>query len=103
MSITARHPFTYRAIVIPEGLIYTEFLKRNSDAFYNYATRLVLEHDKDVISKAKLFVDKKGNKQWRQEFATYLRQSLGARSPRKLIDTKQKNRNENALIQVADM
>lgn len=35
LSITARHPLLFRAIVIPKGFIYTEFLKTDSEAFYN--------------------------------------------------------------------
>lgn len=69
---TAQHPLQFRAIVIPKGIIYTEFLKANSDAFYNYVTRLFLEHDKGHIDQAKLFVDKKGNKKWRDTLAVYL-------------------------------
>ena len=103
LSVTARHQLRFRAIVIPKGLIYREFLKTNNDAFYNYVTRLVLEYDKNTITHAKLFVDKKGNKQWRDALAVYLRQSLNRHNQSKLMAIRQKDWKENALIQVADM
>ena len=103
LSTTARHPISFRAIVIPKGLIYTDFLKTNTDAFYNYITRLVLEHDGGIITQAKLFIDKKGNKQWRNALASYLRRSLGTHDQHKLLAIRQKDWKENALIQLADM
>lgn len=103
LSITARHPLSFRSIVIPKGVIYRDFLKANSDAFYNYVTRLVLEHDQGAITQAKLFIDKKGNKAWRNTLASYLRQSLRSHNQHKLVAIRQKDWKENALIQVADM
>lgn len=103
LETTARHPLAFRAIVIPKGLICKEFLKTNGEVFYNYVTRLVLEHDGGVINAAKLFIDKKGNKQWRNALATYLRQSASAHGEHKLIAIQQKDWQENALVQLADM
>lgn len=63
----------------------------------------MLEHDGGVINQAKLFIDKKGHKKWRDALAVYLRQSLNAHGQHKLIAVKQKGWKENALVQLADM
>lgn len=103
LQTMARHPLKFRAIVVPKARIYTDFLRHNNQAFYQYMTRLVLEHDNGMFEQAKLFIDKRGNKIWHNELATYLRKMVNTENRRRLIAVRHKDWKENPLIQVADM
>lgn len=93
----------FRAIVVPKGQIHSEFLRTNYEKFYNYVVRSVLDNDGGRIQEAKLFIDKRGPKTWRNGIAAYLRRQLNAPGRAKLLEVRQKDWKENSLIQVADM
>jgi hypothetical protein len=65
-------------------------LRTNNDGFYNYIVRSVLDHDDGRIVEAKLFIDKRGPKTWRNAIAAYLRQ-LNASGQHKLLAIRQKD------------
>lgn len=102
-AMGSRQGLLFRAIVVPKPRIYSDFLRKNNDGFYNYIVRLVLDHDDGRISEAKLFIDKRGPKTWRNAIAAYLRQQINAAGQHKLLAIRQKDWKENSLVQVADM
>src|SRR5258708_7730802 len=49
--------FTFRAIVFDKESIYSSYLRNNKDSFYNFALRMVLEHNSKTIRDAKIRLD----------------------------------------------
>ncbi|PSR23229.1 MAG: hypothetical protein C7B45_03805 [Sulfobacillus acidophilus] len=101
-AMGSHRSLVFRAIVVPKTDIFSGFLRENNDSFYNYVTRQVLEYDGGTIQQAKLFIDKRGPRAWRNALAVYLRRQLNSRQQYKILDIKQKDWKENALMQIAD-
>jgi Protein of unknown function (DUF3800) len=96
------HDFYVRAIVIDKTMIYSERL-RQKHWFYNYVTKLVLNHDDGFINDATLVVDKRlPGIVDRRHFDTYLRRELNA-GRRRLKAIRHHDSGRDNLLQVADM
>jgi Protein of unknown function (DUF3800) len=91
-----------RAIVIDKTMIYSERL-RQKHWFYNYVTKLVLNHDDGFIDDATLVVDKRlPGIVDRRHFDTYLRRELNS-GRRRLKTIRHHDSGRDNLLQVADM
>lgn len=94
--------FRVRGIVFRKQNLYSTHLKSNKDGFYNYAVKMLLQHNGDTIRNAKIRIDGLGEKEFRKSLSTYLRKELNHSS--KVIDNlKFRDSNKDVLIQLADM
>ena len=92
--------FRVRAMVVDKRKLYSEHLKENKEAFYNYFVSEVMMHNHGRIRDAKLRVDGSGDRVFKQAFQAYLRGKLGENvvSQCRFLDSK-----KDSLIQLADM
>lgn len=95
--------YKIRAIVFEKESIYSTFLRNHKDNFYNFSLRQVLEHNQDTIVNAKIRLDGLGEKAFRQQLTTYLRQCLNAGAKKVMKNLRFKDSKKDVLIQMADM
>lgn len=96
----SHYAFDVRVLVIDKTTIYSSKLREDTDAFYNYFVKLLIQYDGAILSNASIKIDGSGNREFKQKLSTYLRQQIGQHKIKKiqLIDSKKDN-----LIQLADM
>jgi len=99
----SKHDFRIRAIVVDKKKVISEELKNKVDSFYNYFIKLVLEHNGGKIKNAKIRLDGHGNRVFRREATTYLRNNLNTKNKRILRDFKFRDSKRDVLVQLADM
>ena len=93
-------PFTIRALTVDKSRIYPgSHLRQSSRHFYNFLTKMLLQHTFGSITDAVLCVDGSINR----ELKTYLRQQLNTEDKRMIRETKFKDSATTPLIQLADM
>ncbi|MBI2442386.1 MAG: DUF3800 domain-containing protein [Candidatus Levybacteria bacterium] len=95
--------FKIRAIVVKKNAIYSNFLRKDTDSFFNYIVMQVLRNSRKSIKHAKLKFDKRGEKRIRDELRTYLSRQLDNKHKDIFTDLKFVDSRENVLIQLADM
>ncbi len=103
LDTIADSKFRVRAIVMPKNNIYGQELRRSKESFYNYTIKMVLKHNDNTITNAKIRIDGHGDRKLKQAMNNYLRKELNG--PKKIIFTNLKiiDSKENVLIQLADM
>jgi len=95
-----QHNFEVRALVVNKQNIYSPKLRSNTDAFYNYFLKSLMEHDNDILQNASIKIDGSGDKEFKKALGAYLRQSISHYKIKKFKFTNSKSDN---LIQLADM
>lgn len=95
--------FRIRGIVVHKNKIHGVELKRNVESFYNYAIKLVLKNNSGTITKAKLRMDRHGEKKMRKGLITYLRREINTDDSKVITDFKYTDSGRDSLIQLADM
>ena len=92
--------FRVRAIVIDKAAVQSPHLRTNTESFYNYFLRMLLQHDGGSTQGASIKVDGSGNKKFKKEMTGYLRRQLrdGQIGKFRFIDSR-----KDSLIQLADM
>lgn len=95
--------FFVRAIMVDKTLIRSEFLINNHDHFYNYAISKVLSRSNGTIENAKIRIDGKGGREYKNAMGTYLRIQANSRDVAVIKDVKFVDSNGDQLIQLADM
>lgn len=103
LKIVRNCKFRARAIVFQKEKIYSPNLRSSKDSFYNYAIKLVLEHNNDTIFNAKVRLDRLGERSFRQNLTTYLRKSLNQKERKIMKNLRFRNSKNDVLIQLADM
>lgn len=99
-SAVAACPFRVRAIVIDKDVIYEgAHIRSSPSAFYNFSTRMVLQHNFGSIKNAKVFIDGKMNR----ELRTYLRQQLNREDECIIHSTEFQDSRRSPALQLADM
>ncbi len=96
-------PFRIRAIVFDKESVYSGHLRSKKEDFYNFALRQVLEHNGSTVINAKVRIDGRGEKQFRQQLTTYLRKSINSDSRRVIDNLRFRDSKTDVLIQTADM
>lgn len=99
----SKHDFRIRAIVVDKKKVFSEELKNKVDSFYNYFIKLVLEHNGGKIKNAKIRLDGHGNRIFRREATTYLRNNLNTKNKKVLKEFKFRDSRKDVLVQLADM
>lgn len=92
-------PFTVRAIVVRKEVIYSPYLMTNKEDFYRFFVRQMLTHDDGILNKAKIVIDRSGDREFRQRLKTSLQRQIGAR----LKSISFGNSKSDPLVQLADM
>lgn len=95
-----QHNFEVRALVVDKTKIYSHQLRSNTNAFYNYFLKSLMQHDGDILQNASIKIDGSGDKEFKKALTTYLRQSIGQFKIKKFKFVNSRNDN---LIQLADM
>ena len=95
--------FTIRAIVFNKKTIKSSFLKENKESFYNFALRMLLEHNSGAIKNAKIRLDGSGEKLFRTNLTTYLRKFLNSTTKQVMRNIRFRDSQRDVLIQLADM
>jgi len=92
--------FRFRAIVMRKKLIKSPELRKKKDSFYKYTLKMVLKHHGGTIKNAKIRIDGSGDRTFRRELTTYLKNNIPEKTVKniRMVDSKQ-----NKLIQLADM
>jgi hypothetical protein len=95
-----QHDFEIRALVVDKSRIYSSKLRNDTDAFYNYFLKSLMQNDSNILQNASIKIDGNGDKEFKKALSAYLRQSIGQNKIKKFkfVDS----RNDN-LIQLADM
>ena len=91
-------PFTVRAIVVDKTRITSPRLRQRADLFYNFITRMLLQHNFATISMANVRIDGHTNR----PLKTYLRQQLN-KGTVVVASIKFSDSKNDSLIQLADM
>lgn len=92
--------FRVRALVVRKELVYSENLRDSKERFYNFFVKLLLKHDDDMLSGARVKIDGSGDREFKRELASYLRKQLSAG---KIKSVKFAESHRDNLIQLADM
>lgn len=106
LSVVADSRFRVRTIVMDKSKIYGEELRRSKESFYNYTVKTVLKHHGGTITDAKLRLDGRGDREFKNALTTYLRRELNqavGKKGRIIDDLKFVDSRKNVLIQLADM
>ena len=91
-------PFRIRAMVVDKRILRSPNW-RKKDIFYNYFVGQVFNHHFGSLKGAKVRVDGRSGREFRQEFQTYVRKQAGSAVVNiRFLDSK-----SNSLIQLADM
>jgi hypothetical protein len=93
------YPFEVRALVVDKAVIYSEHLRTNDDAFYNYFLRQLLTHC-DNLQGARVKIDGSGDREFKQRLERYLKRSIPTG---KVVSVKFADSARDNLIQLADM
>lgn len=95
--------FKVRAIVLDKEKIYSQNFRKNKELFYNFALRNVLEHNNNTIKNAKIRLDGRGERIFRQQLSLYLRRYLNTQTIKIMKNLRFRDSKKDVLIQLADM
>jgi hypothetical protein len=95
--------FRIRAIVVDKTKIYSPTLQTSKDKFYNYIIKSLLKNNGDTISNAKIRLDGLGERIFKKNMVSYLRQNLNNKHNKVIKDFKFRDSQKDVLIQLADM
>lgn len=95
--------FQIRAIVFNKDRIYSSYLRDNKEDFYRFALRMVLDHTSGQIKNAKIRLDGRGERSFRQQLSTYLRKYLNSSAKHVIRNLRFRDSTQDVLIQLADM
>lgn len=95
-----QYDFEVRALVVDKSNIYSQKLRNDTDSFYNYFVKILMQYDDDVLQNASIKIDGSGNKEFKEALTVYLRQCIGEHKIKKFKFTDSRKDN---LIQLADM
>ena len=97
------YKFLIRAIVVNKKDIYSLHLRTNKGALYNYFLMQVLNKSNHIISDCLIRIDGRGERAFRQQLQTYLRQSLNIGQGHIISNLRFRDSKADVLIQLADM
>jgi hypothetical protein len=97
----AVNPFDFgiRVMVVDKNIIHSNFLKSNTECFYNYFVQEFLKRC-HFLDNASVKIDGSGDRKFKREFTRYLRQQIDLKKIKKVKFAKSHGDN---LIQLADM
>jgi hypothetical protein len=92
--------FRVRALVVDKAIIHSPHLRTETDQFYRFFLRQLLDNDQNTLNGASIKIDGSGSAEFKREMGTYLRKHrCGAKIAKfRFVDSKADN-----LVQLADM
>lgn len=103
LKTIVKFDFRIRCLIVDKSKIYSPELKNNKNSFYAYFIKQALKNSNDTILDAKIRLDGGGNRIFRKNFITYLRQELNSNSKKVMRNFKMLDSRKDVLIQMADM
>jgi len=83
-------------------LIFSEYLRKQG--FYDYFTKLILQHDNNKILEAVVYLDKNRSKAKRYSFNKYINEQINLiNKKKKILKIKHCDSKDFCVIQIADM
>lgn len=95
--------FIARAIIVEKEVLYSSQLRSRKESFYNYFLRKVLEKNNNTIKNAKIRIDGSGERAFRKELQSYLKQELNSETKKVMKNLRFIDSKKDVLIQLADM
>ncbi|MFA6004888.1 MAG: DUF3800 domain-containing protein [Patescibacteria group bacterium] len=95
--------YEIRAIVINKPQIYSTYLQTSKESFYNFSLRQILQHNNNTIRNAKIRIDGRGERAFRTQLSTYLRQHLNSTNNTVMKNIRFRDSSKDVLVQMADM
>lgn len=92
--------FEVRALVVDKSKIYSTKLRTDTDSFYNYFVKSLMQNDGDSLLDASIKIDGSGDREFKNALNTYLRKQIGQNKIKKFKFADSK---KDSLIQLADM
>lgn len=92
--------FRVRALVVDKKRIYSQNLRENSEKFYNYFVKQLINFDELKLNNASIKIDGSGDREFKKELHRYLRSQINTNLSFKV---KFEESHKNSLIQLADM
>jgi hypothetical protein len=86
-------------MIIDKEILFSDFLKCNTECFYNYFVQEFLSHC-HFLNNARVKIDGSGDREFKREFYKYVRREIGFKKIEKLTFVKS---HSDDLIQLADM
>lgn len=99
-DVICQYNFEVRALVVDKSKLYSPKLRNDTNSFYNYFVKSLMQYDNDVLRNASIKIDGSGDKEFKKALTCYLRQSIGQYKIKKFKFTDSKS---DSLIQLADM
>jgi hypothetical protein len=103
LEIINKFNFRIRYLVVDKSIIYSQELKNDKSSFYSYFIKEALKNSNDTIIDAKIRMDGSGDRIFRRNFFTYLRQELNTTERKIMQNCQMVDSKKNVLIQLADM
>lgn len=103
LSVVNTFNFKIRCIVIDKRIIRSDELRTNKKSFYAYAIKMLLKHNGNEISNARIKIDGSGDREFRKNFLTYLRRELNSNTKCVVENCRLVDSRGNVLVQLADM
>ncbi len=102
LKAIAPYNFFYYGICINKLGLHGEGFKVK-ESFYKYTVQLVFLNARANLEKAIVFIDKSGDRTFRQELEVYLKKHINKQEHIHLQDVRTVSSHNNNLIQLADM
>lgn len=97
---TQKCNFRVRALVVDKKKIYSQNLRENSEKFYNYFVKQLINFEELKLNNASIKIDGSGDREFKKELHRYLRSQINTNLTFKV---KFEESHKNSLIQLADM
>jgi Protein of unknown function (DUF3800) len=92
--------FSVRAIVVKKDVLYSKVLRTKKEKFYQFFINQMLKHDNGILQSAKVIIDGSGDKVFRRDLSTALKN----RGPKgRIREVRFKSSRNDGLVQLADM
>lgn len=95
--------FRIRSIVLNKDVLYSKNLRERKELFYNFALKNVIEYNSGTIKNAKIRLDGRGERIFRQQLSLYLRKYLNSKTKTVMKNLRFRDSKDDVLIQLADM
>lgn len=92
--------FRVRALVVQKELIHSGRLRSRKEEFYQFFVKSMLKFDNGLLRDAKVVIDGSGERTFRQDLKTHLKQYA---APGAIRDVKLMDSHRDPLVQLADM
>lgn len=92
--------FRVRAIVVEKEKIYSPHLRSVKEDFYRFFVKTMMKFDNGVLNNASVIIDGSGERSFRNDLKTYLRQRT---APGAIKQVRFRDSRNDPLVQLSDM